>query len=134
MYCNIDRFLSGQTGAQSHIDLKPVIQNVDMAPAFDALLETVEQSSFGGMLSMFGGTEALLPLKEPFIEKMKSSLVDIASSDEFYEQLKNELEQPDVLADMKAKVEQIVSQRLEELTPELVKEIVQKDGGDLLSV
>lgn len=122
---NIDRFLSEQGGAQSHIDLTPIIEKVDLAPAFDGLLETVEQSSFGGMLSMFGGTEALLPLKEPFIEKMKASIVDIASSDQFYEQLKNELEQPDVLADMKSKIEQIVSQRLEELTPELVKEIVQ---------
>ncbi len=122
---NIDRFLSEQGGMHSHIDLKPVIEKVDLAPAFDGLVETVEQSSFGGMLAMFGGTEALMPMKEPFIEKMKASILDIASSDDFYEQLKNEIEQPDVLADMKQKIEGIVTQRLEELTPQLVKEIVQ---------
>ena len=97
-----------------------------MTPAFDALVTTVEQSSFGGMLAMVGGTDAMTPLKEPFIEKMKSSLVEITQSEEFYTLLKNELEQPDVLADMKTKIYEIVSQRLNELTPELVKDIIQE--------
>lgn len=123
---NIDRFLSDQGKSKSPINLQPVIEKVDMAPAFDALVTTVEQSSLGGMLAMFGGTEAITPLKEPFIEKMKSSLVEISQSEEFYDLLKAELEQPDVLADMKTKVNEIVSQRLDELTPELVKDIIQE--------
>ncbi|AQS35680.1 hypothetical protein Sps_00476 [Shewanella psychrophila] len=123
---NIDRFLSDQGGSESHINLQPVIEKVDMTPAFDALVTTVEQSSLGGMLAMFGGTEAITPLKEPFIDKMKASLVEISQSEEFYTLLKNELEQPDVLADMKTKINEIVSQRLNELTPELVKEIIQE--------
>ena len=122
---NIDRFLSDQSSGVSHLDLAPVIAKVDLAPAFDALVTTVAQSSFGGMLAMFGGTEALMPLKEPFIEKMKLSLVDVAQSDEFYQLLKEELEQPDVLADMREKVGKIVQQRLDELTPRMVKDIVQ---------
>lgn len=122
---NIDRFLSDQSSGVGHLDLAPVIAKVDLAPAFDALVTTVAQSSFGGMLAMFGGTEALMPLKEPFIEKMKLSLVDVAQSDEFYQLLKEELEQPDVLADMREKVGKIVQQRLDELTPRMVKDIVQ---------
>ena len=74
---------------------------------------------------MFGGTEALQPLKTPFIEKMKQSLVELAQSDQFNAILVNELEQPSVIADMQAKVANIVEQRLNELTPELVKQIVQ---------
>ena len=77
------------------------------------------------MLAMFGGTEALIPLKEPFIEKMKLSLVELAQSEEFNAILVNELEKPDVIADMQAKVANIVEQRLNELTPELVKQIIQ---------
>ncbi|ASJ97216.1 MULTISPECIES: hypothetical protein [Shewanella] len=123
---NIDKFLSQQGGSVAHINLEPVIEKVDMTPAFDALVTTVEQSSFGGMLAMFGGTEAIAPLKEPFINKMKASLVELSQSDEFYELLKNEIEQPDVLADLRAKVKSIVDQRLAELTPQLVKEIVQQ--------
>lgn len=123
---NIDRFLSEKGGVEKQLNLQPVIEKIDLSPAFDALVTTVAQSSFGGMLAMFGGTDAITPLREPFIEKMKSSLSEIAQSDDFYALLKEELEQPDVLADMRAKIEDIVNQRLNELTPKLVKEIVQE--------
>ncbi|GGN01610.1 DUF445 domain-containing protein [Shewanella xiamenensis] len=122
---NIDRFLSEKEGI-SQIDLAPVIEKVDLAPSFDALVNTVAQSSFGGMLAMFGGTEALMPLKEPFIEKMKASLVDMAESEQFRCLLKQELEQPNVMADLQQKIANIVEQRLNELTPQMVKQIVQE--------
>lgn len=121
---NIDRFLPEKEGL-SKIDLAPVIEKVDLAPSFDALISTVAQSSFGGMLSMFGGTDALLPLKEPFIVKMKASLVEMAQSDAFHELLKQEIEQPNVMADLQTKIANIVEQRLNELTPQMVKQIVQ---------
>ncbi|WP_394133168.1 DUF445 domain-containing protein [Shewanella maritima] len=120
---NIDRFLNSSDAKT--IDLTPVIDKVDLEPSFDALVSTVEQSSLGNMLAMFGGAEALTPLKEPFIDKMKQSLVELTQSEEFNHILVNELERPDVLADMQAKVANIVEQRLNELTPELVKQIVQ---------
>lgn len=122
---NIDRFLSEKEGI-SQIDLAPVIEKVDLAPSFDALVNTVAQSSFGGMLAMFGGTETLMPLKEPFIEKMKASLVDMAESEQFRSLLKQELEQPNVMADLQQKIANIVEQRLNELTPQMVKQIVQE--------
>jgi uncharacterized membrane protein YheB (UPF0754 family) len=122
---NIDRFLSEKEGI-SQIDLAHVIEKVDLAPSFDALVNTVAQSSFGGMLAMFGGTEALMPLKEPFIEKMKASLVDMAESEQFRGLLKQELEQPNVMADLQQKIANIVEQRLNELTPQMVKQIVQE--------
>ncbi len=123
---NIDKFLSQQGEGVAHINLQPVIESVDMTPAFNALVTTVEQSSFGGMLAMFGGTEAITPLKDPFIQKMKSSLIEITQSDDFYELVKKEIEQPDVIADLRSQVETIVEQRLAELTPQLVKDIVQQ--------
>lgn len=122
---NIDRFLSEKEGI-SQIDLAPVIEKVDLAPSFDALVNTVAQSSFGGMLAMFGGTEALMPLKEPFIEKMKASLIDMAESEQFRNLLKQELEQPNMMADLQNKIANIVEQRLNELTPQMVKQIVQE--------
>ncbi|QYJ69963.1 DUF445 domain-containing protein [Shewanella sp. FJAT-51649] len=122
---NIDRFLSEKEGI-SQIDLAPVIDKVDLAPSFDALVNTVAQSSFGGMLSMFGGTEALMPLKEPFIEKMKASLVEMSESEQFRNLLKQEIEQPRVMADLQTKIANIVEQRLNELTPQMVKQIVQE--------
>jgi uncharacterized membrane protein YheB (UPF0754 family) len=122
---NIDRFLSGGSGAAVSLDLAPVIAKVDLNPAFDDLIEVIEKSSFGGMLAMVGGSEALQPLREPFIEKMKATVGKISQSETFNQILRDELEQPSVIADMRAKVSDIIDQRLNELTPQLVKEIIQ---------
>ncbi|TWX50585.1 DUF445 family protein [Colwellia hornerae] len=122
---NIDRFLSGGSGGMVSLDLTPVIEKIDLNPAFDDLVDVIEKSSFGGMLAMVGGSEALQPLREPFIEKMKVTVAKISQSEEFNNILKDELEQPSVMADMREKVSEIIDQRLNELTPQLVKEIIQ---------
>jgi len=122
---NIDNFMSEQDGKAHQFKLSPIIEKVDLSPAFDTLVDVVEKSSFGSMLAMFGGTEALMPLKDPFIEKMKSSMIDITQSEEFSELLREQLEQPSVIADMQGKVSEIIDIRLEELTPKMVKEIIQ---------
>lgn len=122
---NIDRFLSTSSGQASSINLGPVIEHIDLTPAFNNLVDVIESSSFGGMLAMVGGREALEPLKDPFIEKMKQSITDISSSESFAEILRNKLEQPDVISGMRDKVSDIIEKRLNELTPQLVKEIIQ---------
>jgi len=122
---NIDRFLSGSSGSAVSLDLTPVIEKIDLNPAFDDLIDVIEKSSFGAMLAMVGGSEALQPLREPFIEKMKTTVGKISQSDEFAQLLKDELEQPTVIAGMREKVSEIIDQRLSELTPQLVKEIIQ---------
>ncbi|MEH8018161.1 DUF445 domain-containing protein [Rheinheimera muenzenbergensis] len=124
---NIDRFLADKQ--QSHgktFDFEPVILKADLTPAFDSLLRVVEQSSFGGMLSMFGGSAALLPLQEPFINQLKAALIDISQSDEFNQLVLQQLDQPEQLAGIREQVDTIVQQRLNELTPQLVKEIIQQ--------
>lgn len=123
---NIDRFLSDSSGSATAIDLAPVIEKLDISPAFDTLVNVVETSSFGNMLAMVGGKEALEPMREPFIEKMKSTVVDISQGEQFGTLLKDQLEQPDVIASMQEKVSDIIEKRLNELTPKLVKEIVQE--------
>jgi len=122
---NIDRFLSGSSGSAVSLDLAPVIEKVDLNPAFDDLIDVIEKSSFGAMLAMVGGSEALQPMREPFIVKMKTTVGKISQSEEFSQLLKDELEQPNVIASMREKVSDIIDQRLSELTPQLVKEIIQ---------
>lgn len=123
---NIDTFLTNQQGIQSHLKLDNVIEKVDLTPAFDSLVKVIMESSFGGMLGMFGGQEAITPLKEPFIEHMKKALIDISNQDDFIQLLQSEIEQPDVMADIKAQIVSIIDNRLTELTPQLVKQIVQQ--------
>ena len=123
---NIDRFLRTSEGIKPDLHLAPVIEKVDLAPSFDTLVKVIMESSFGSMLGMFGGQDALIPLKEPFIKNMKQSLIEMTQAESFLDLLRDELEQPDVMKDIRDKVEDIIEKRLEELTPKLVKEIIQE--------
>ncbi|MDR9828241.1 DUF445 family protein [Vibrio sp. FNV 38] len=123
---NIDRFLNDEMNSATALDLAPIIDKIDFNPTFDGLVDVIAQSSFGSMLAMFGGTEALQPLKQPFVEKMRESVADIGQSDTIKEALKEQFESKDMMDDIKANIEQIITQRLDELTPQLVKELVQK--------
>ena len=123
---NIDRFLRVSDGIKTDLHLAHVIDKVDLSPSFDSLVKVIMESSFGGMLGMFGGQDALTPLKEPFIINMKKSLIDMTQAESFLELLREEFEQPDVMKDIREKVEDIIEKRLEELTPQLVKEIIQE--------
>lgn len=122
---NIDNFLTDQQGHANHFNFAPVIEKINFEPAYDSLVSTVNESKFGSMLAMFGGASAIEPLKEPFIEKIKLKLIEISQSDEFNELLKDSVEQPSVIEELRNKVEQIVSNRLDELTPKMIKVIVQ---------
>ncbi len=121
---NIDRFLSSEMTGKS-LNLEPVIQKIDFNPAFDSLVHVIENSQFGGMLAMVGGTEALQPMKAPFVEKMQESVIEISKSDSVKNAIKDELESPAMMDEIKENIEAIIDQRLNELTPKLVKEIVQ---------
>ena len=115
---NIERFLADKQQSHSRtFDFEPVIAKTDLSPAFDSLLKVVEQSSFGGMLGMFGGSAALLPLKEPFIAKLKYALVDVSQTDEFNQLVLAQLDKPEQLAGIREQVDTIVQQRLSELLP-----------------
>jgi len=121
---NIDRFLKSP-GESNDFHLAPVIEKVDLSPSFDSLVKVIMESSFGSMLGMFGGQEALMPLKEPFIDNMKTSLINMTREDTFQQLLRDELEQPDVMSEIRQQIEDIVEKRLNELTPGLVKAIIQ---------
>ena len=123
---NIDRFLRVSDGIKPNLHLAPVIEKVDLSPSFDSLVKVIMESSFGGMLGMFGGQDALTPLKEPFMINMKTSLIEMTQAESFLDLLRDELEQPDVMKDIRSKVKDIIEKRLEELTPQLVKEIIQE--------
>jgi uncharacterized membrane protein YheB (UPF0754 family) len=123
---NVDRFLKGTDESNKDLHLAPVIEKVDLSPSFDALVEVIMGSSFGSMLGMFGGKEALTPLKEPFINNLKKSLMEMTQEESFQQLLRDELEQADVMDGIRQQIEDIVEQRLSELTPQLVKEIIQE--------
>ena len=76
---------------------------------------------------MFGGAAALDPIKPDFVEKMRTSVKEIVSSNDFQEKLQalatgGENDHSELLD----RVSTIVEKRLEELTPTMVKEIIQQ--------
>ena len=123
---NIERFFAELTDDQQHqLDFTDIIEQTDLDPTYTSLVESVMESSFGSMLGMFGGEGALEPLKDPFIAKMKTSLNDMAHSDSFQASVREKLSSGTVSDDITQQIEHIVQSRLAELTPQMVKEIIQ---------
>lgn len=120
----IQRFVGSKE--QGVFNFAPVIEQTDLSPAFSSLVKVVEQSSLGGMLAMFGGSAVLMPLQEPFIQRLKEALVDVTQTEQFSHLVQAQLQQSSQVEQLAAQVEQIVQQRLDELTPQMVKEIIQQ--------
>lgn len=112
---HIERFFEENAGdAQANI-----IENVDFDRVFAGLTEAIEQSQLGGMLSMVGGKKALEPLREPVTKKLRDIISELTEDG-----LKNG-SGSDFTGMLIEKVEAIIDTRLDDLTPENVKNIVQ---------
>lgn len=111
---------------EKKINLTPIIEDTDFSVAFDALTATVMNSSFGGMLGMFGGATVLESLREPFSKKMKSAVIGIVNSDDFNKTLQTHIQKSSLSLDVVKSIENIIDARLNELTPLMVKDMVQK--------
>jgi len=121
---NLAKFFESNSNSKDKIDLSKVIDKTDFTIAFESLKSAVMESSFGGMLGMFGGEKALEPLQEPFTSKMKSSINKIVHTDTFQKTLKEALSNGDMSDKIQEKIQTVVYERLEELDAKMVKNIV----------
>jgi len=128
----VENFIDKQVESPK-FQLEPVIEQVDLAPAFQRLVDVIMQSSFGSMLGMFGGASALTSLQEPFETNMRVSLIELSHSDTFKALLEQQMEQPESIAQIQSQIEQMIQSRLDELTPEMVKEMLLQLMRDHLS-
>jgi len=115
----IESFVASQ---ERTLDLAPIIEVTDFTPAYNALVKSVMESSLGGMLGMFGGEAIIGKLKEPFLEKIKLSTIEIAQSESFMNALNTHLHQG--AGHLTQTIGEIVELRLAELTPIMVKEML----------
>jgi uncharacterized membrane protein YheB (UPF0754 family) len=115
----IEAFVQSQ---ERTINLAPIIEQTDFTPAYEALLQSVMESPMGGMLGMFGGEALIAKLKEPFIEKIKRSTIEISQSDSFMNALNSHLQEGS--GTLTQTIGEIVELRLAELTPLMVKEML----------
>ena len=122
---NLDKFFESEMSSNKKLDLSNVIEKTDFTIAFESLKSAVMESSFGGMLGMFGGEKALEPLQVPFEKKMKVAINEIVHTDDFQALVQETLQNSDISEDMSKKIDTVVLARLEELNPKMVKNLVQ---------
>lgn len=105
------------TALHQGLDVDAIEKSIDLDEMFDGFLKVVADSKFGGMLSMFGGIKALEPLRDPFKVEFGIRLrelvakLDISHSHSSFEK-------------MQPVIEGLVQGKLDELTPDQVKQIL----------
>ena len=113
---NIETFMGKQSEAFA-TDMKDAI---DFDLVFAGLVEAIEGSPMGSMLGMLGGKKALEPLKEPVTLKLQEIMLEMKDT------ASAASEEQSLTSSLLFRVEQIVDQRLDELTPVQVKNIIQE--------
>ena len=113
---NIETFMGKKSEAFA-TDMKGAI---DFDRIFAGLVEAIEGSPMGSMLGMLGGKKALEPLKEPVTLKLQEIMLEMKDT------ASAASEEQSLTSSLLLRVEQIVDQRLDELTPVQVKNIIQE--------
>lgn len=123
---NIEQFIEREEAQGGRVlNLEPLLNAVDYDKVYEGLVASIMNSSFGGMLLMMGGEDALQPLKQPFTDKMRLTLEEMAESDRFKQALRQGLNAHRIGEDLTSKIEAVIDNRLAELTPKMVKDMVQ---------
>jgi len=115
----IESFVQAQ---EKVMDLTPVIEETDFTPAYTALVKSIMESSLGGMLGMFGGESIIEKFKEPFLVKIKAATIEISQSESFINAVNTHVHKGS--GDLGNTIETIVTARLQELTPIMIKEML----------
>lgn len=122
---NIEQFIEKEERQGGKVlNLDPLLAAVDYDKIYEGLVSSIMASPFGGMMLMMGGEEALAPLKEPFTEKMRLTLLEMVESERFKQALQHGLNAHRIGEDLTGKIETVIDKRLSELTPQMVKEMV----------
>lgn len=119
---NVEKFIPQMSGGMMP-DPEGVFNLIDFDYVFIKIKEAIMNSPFGGMLGMFGGEQALEPLKPQFEAKFKEIIIHILTNEDLFKKL---LPAGQGEGEFEQKIVSIVDARLDELTPLMVKDIIQK--------
>ena len=122
---NVEQFINNSEDSILP-DFESVFKRINLNPAFDSLLKVIENSSLGPTLSMLGGVQALESLREPFKEKLRGAVRKISKTEPFRQAMREQMVDISTSDYLLQKVEDIICRRLDELTPNMVKEIVER--------
>lgn len=122
----VDDYFSKKSTVATEIDLQPIIENLDLNAAFDQLVATIMDSSIGSMLSMVGGATALETMREPFKKRMAGFLSNASQSPKFKEVVNQQISSMASSEQFLERIEGVLQDRLDELTPQMVRDIMQQ--------
>ena len=97
-----------------------ISKNINYNNIFEGLTESIESSQLGGMLSMVGGKKALEPLRKPIIIKLETLFKSIIENE------KRSNFGDEIVDNVYVRIEKLIDDRLNELSPQDVKKIIQK--------
>jgi len=121
---NIQKFLNSPE-QKLEIDGQSLLSNIDLDDVFNGFLDVIKASQFGGMLNMIGGVSALETLRDPFNKKIREVLLLTVKSESFQSKLSEAVNGQLDTGSFYRRIEAIVQQRLDELTPQIIKTIIQ---------
>ncbi|MBK1875409.1 hypothetical protein [Pelagicoccus mobilis] len=111
------------TALHQGIDAEAIERNIDMDELFEGFLKVVSDSKFGGMLSMFGGTKVLEPLRDPFKDEFRARLKQIvASLDISHSHSSFEKVQPLIEGLVRGKLDELTATQVKEILSDLIRE------------
>ena len=96
-----------------------ISKNINYNNIFEGLTESIESSQLGGMLSMVGGKKALEPLRKPIIIKLETLFKSIIENE------KRTNFGDEIVDNVYVRIEKLIDDRLNELSPQDVKKIIQ---------
>ena len=114
---NLNKFLVSE-------DIKKYISNtvaskIDYNKLFDSFVNTLMDSKYGSMIDMFlGGRDGLEGLREPFVSKLDAKVLELISG--------LNIDSDSISKKASDKIEKVIDNRLEELTPVMVKLMIQR--------
>lgn len=117
---------AGDVSEKMTAQLKKVIDDLDLDAAFESLLDVIMSSSFGGMVGMLGGRDALNALKNPFVDRMRDFFAEQLTGGSFQAQIQAALSSAMNDEAIRNKLEFMIDDRLNQMTPKMVKDIIQQ--------
>ncbi len=100
--------------------VESLLLKIDFEKVFEGLLDAIESSKLGSMLGMLGGRKALLPLKQPIIDKLKFII------NEKLNEIFSQSSEKSLVTNFKSNIEKAIDSKLSELKPEDIKKIIEK--------
>ncbi|MCL2481262.1 MAG: DUF445 domain-containing protein [Spirochaetaceae bacterium] len=121
---NIENFAKSSSGLIKNLFTKDNIKNlIDYDFLFEKFIEAIFSTTWGAIIKTMGGVKLIQIFKGQFKITIEKAVIEMAASKKFNEVIETGiLNQKQYLKD---KLEEMIDLRLAELTPQMVKEIIQ---------